>query len=64
MSTPTRDRELLHVKEAADVLRVHESTVRRAIQSGELQAVTLGAHGRYRIRREDVDAFLRPAEPR
>jgi excisionase family DNA binding protein len=60
MSTYTRDRELLHVKEAADVLGVHESTIRRAIQSGELRALTLGAHGRYRIRRTDLEQFLQP----
>jgi excisionase family DNA binding protein len=63
MATIVRERsELLHVKQAARELDVHESTIRRAIRSGELPAVTLGSHGRYRIRRGDLEAFLRPAD--
>jgi excisionase family DNA binding protein len=65
MSTTAHERsELLHVKQAARELDVHESTIRRAIRSGELAAVTLGAHGRYRIRRRDLEEFLHPVEER
>ena len=53
---------LLEVKDAADELRCSPSTVRRAIASGELPAVTLGQNGRYRIRRDDLQASLRPVE--
>jgi excisionase family DNA binding protein len=57
----TNERELLHVREAAREVGVHEATIRRAIRSGELPAVTLGEHGRYRVRRADLEAFLVPA---
>jgi excisionase family DNA binding protein len=64
MPTITNQRELLHVKEAASLLGCSSDTVRRAIANGELPAVTLGSHGRYRIRRQDLEQFLRPVEER
>jgi excisionase family DNA binding protein len=64
MTTYTSDKRLLHVKEAARELHVHPSTVRRAIHSGELDAVTLGTKGRYRISRDALDRWLRPVEPK
>ena len=45
------------------MLGVHESTVRRAIHNGELEALTLGERGRYRISRDALERFLRPANP-
>jgi excisionase family DNA binding protein len=60
MQTYTFDKELLHVKQAAAELRVHPSTVRRAIHSGELDAVTLGTKGRYRVSRDALEQWLRP----
>jgi excisionase family DNA binding protein len=63
MQTYTFDKDLLHVKEAAAELHVHPSTVRRAIHSGQLEAVTLGEQGRYRIRREALERWLRPVDP-
>lgn len=62
MSTNVHERELLHLKEAAAELGVSTMTVRRAIARGELPAVTLGERGRPRIRRRDLEAFLRPME--
>lgn len=62
MQTNTQEPELMHVKEAAAALDVHESTIRRAIHSGELRALRLGEHGRYRVRRRDLDAYLKPVE--
>ena len=64
MQTNVRDRELLHVKQAAAELDVHESTIRRHIAAGELRAFRLGANGRYRIRRGDLEQFLLQAGPR
>ena len=63
MQTHALDKELLHVKEAATVLGVHESTIRRAIHNGELEALTLGERGRYRVTRDAIERFLRPANP-
>ncbi len=56
--------ELLHVKECAQELRITPAGVRRAIHEGQLRALRLGENGRYRVRREDLDDFLRVAEPR
>jgi excisionase family DNA binding protein len=50
--------ELLHVKEAAAELDVHEITVRRYIATGQLEAVRLG--GRVRVRRQALEQFLQP----
>lgn len=55
------------VPEAAVALRVHESTLYRAIQSGELAAYSVGNAGRaIRIEAAELDAFknrrkIRPA---
>ena len=61
MSQNAHIRELLHVKQAAAELDVHPCTVRRAIKAGDLEALRLGRSGRYRIAREALEEFLRPA---
>ena len=48
--------ELLTAGEVADLLRVSTMTVYRLIRTGELVAVRVGRN--YRVRREDLDAFL------
>lgn len=53
--------DLLTVAEVAQTLRVDQTTVRRWIKSGALEAVTLPHvnHRRaYRIRRETMDRLL------
>ncbi len=59
----TRLPELLQTREAAKVLGVTTTTVRKHIETGELHALRLGANGNYRIRRDDLEQFLEP-EPR
>jgi excisionase family DNA binding protein len=49
---------LLRVTDAAKMLEVDPSTIRRWINLGLLDAVKLPS-GQYRIRREDVDKLLR-----
>ena len=44
------------VAEVADLVRVSNMTVYRLIQQGELPAIRVGRS--YRIKAEDVDAFL------
>lgn len=61
MITLARDKELLHVKEAAAEIGQHPNTLRRRIHAGDLAAVRLGPGGRYRIRREDLEKFIVPA---
>jgi excisionase family DNA binding protein len=48
--------QLLTVSEVAEMLRVSDMTVYRLIKSGQLRALQIGKS--YRLRDEDVDAFL------
>lgn len=53
--------DLLTVHEVAQALRVDDTTVRRWIKSGALDAVTLPHSGKrqaYRVRRDTLDALL------
>jgi excisionase family DNA binding protein len=55
--------DLLTVSEVATVLRVDDTTVRRWVKLGVLDAVTLPHKGRrqaYRIKQETVDRLLQP----
>ena len=57
--------DLLTVREVAKQLRVDDTTVRRWIKNGSLEAITLphrGTRQAYRIRRSTVDALLTPTE--
>ena len=57
--------DLLTVREVAKQLRVDDTTVRRWIKTGALEAITLphrGTRQAYRISRSTVDALLTPAE--
>lgn len=46
----------LTVQEVASFLRISTLTVRRWIETGDLPAIKAGRQ--YRIRRDDVDAFV------
>ena len=55
--------DLLTVREVAQRLRVDDTTVRRWIKNGVLEAITLphrGARQAYRIRRSTLEALLTP----
>lgn len=55
------DPDLLTVREVAEQLRVDDTTVRRWIKNGVLEAITLphrGARQAYRIRRETLNTLL------
>ena len=47
---------LLTVREVADTMRVSTMTVYRLIREGDMPAIRVGKH--FRLRTEDVDAFL------
>ena len=56
-----RREELLTVREVARRLRVDDTTVRRWIKSGALEAITLPHRGRrqaYRIKKTTLDTLL------
>ena len=46
------------VSEVAEALRVHEQTVRRWLRSGDLAGYNFGGKTGYRIREDDLEAFL------
>ena len=48
---------LLTLRGVADTLAVHEQTARRMVLRGDLPAFLAG--GRYRIRKEDLQAYIR-----
>ena len=53
--------ELLTVREVARRLRVDDTTVRRWIKSGALEAITLPHRGKrqaYRVKKSTLDALL------
>ena len=50
------DVRFLTVAEVAELMRVSNMTVYRLVKSGELRALQIGKS--YRLREEDVDAFL------
>jgi len=57
--------ELLTVREVAEQLRVDDTTVRRWIKNGVLEAITLphrGARQAYRVRRATLEALLAPPQ--
>jgi len=57
--------DLLTVREVAQKLRVDDTTVRRWIKNGVLEAITLphrGTRQAYRIRRSTLDALLGPSQ--
>jgi excisionase family DNA binding protein len=61
------DAELLTVREVAKRLRVDDTTVRRWIKNGVLEAVTLPHRGKrqsYRVRGATLDALLASPPPK
>ena len=63
---PYDDAELLTVREVAKQLRVDDTTVRRWIKNGVLEAITLPHRGQrqaYRIRRSTLEALLTAPQP-
>jgi excisionase family DNA binding protein len=57
MTTITSER-LLTPAEVADFCHISSKTVLRAIRAGRLRASQLGSRGAYRMRMQDVDAWI------
>jgi len=56
----TPDVVLLTTSEVADLFRVDRSTIRRWVDSGQLESITLpGDRGLKRYRRADIEAIIR-----
>jgi excisionase family DNA binding protein len=64
--TEDQREDLLTVREVAKRLRVDDTTVRRWIKSGALEAITLPHRGKrqaYRIKQSTLDALLNAPLP-
>jgi len=53
--------ELLTVPEVAALVRAHRVTIYRAISTGRLRAIRLGAGGPLRVSEDALDAYCLPA---
>jgi excisionase family DNA binding protein len=60
---PSVTREYLTLGEAAILLGCDESTLRRKVANGEVEALRLGVAGAYRFRRADLEAMLTAWRP-
>ena len=54
--------EWMNVEQVAGELGVHVETIRKWIREKQLNAVSLGRRGGYRIRRSALENFLRRRE--
>lgn len=52
------DPRWMTVQQVAALLQVHEETVRRWVRDGALPVLDLGKKAGYRIKPEDLDAFI------
>ena len=52
-----KKRQMLSIKELADILNVSQKTIRRHINSGKIKSVKLG--GIHRISREEISSLLK-----
>ena len=59
---PLVNEQFLTIAEAAALLRVHRSTVRRWIDQGDLPAYRIGQR-RVALKRSDLDRFIVPVHP-
>lgn len=50
--------ELLTLKEACDILKVHPNTLRQWDKKGVLKAVRIGIKKSLRYRKEDIEKFI------
>lgn len=50
---------MLTVKEVAKLLKIHPITVYRLIENGELEAIRIGKAKIIRIRKSDLEKFIR-----
>lgn len=51
-------RDWMTVQQVAAYMQLHEETVRRWIREGELPVLDLGKKAGYRIKPDDLDAFI------
>jgi len=62
VSSGAADLRLMTTKEVAAALRVSEKTVLELVSTERLRPIRLTPRGRYRFRREEIDALIAGAE--
>jgi DNA (cytosine-5)-methyltransferase 1 len=55
----TRETKLITIREAAEMLGVHQETLRRWDNEGKLKAVRVGKVGHRKYNKEEVERLLR-----
>lgn len=58
LAAEARERDWATVPELARLIRVDQSTIKRAIRRGDLVATRTGQYGRYRVTWQSVRAYL------
>ena len=54
-----QEKEHLTVPEVAEIVGVHEQTVRRWLREGQIEGTLITRQTGYRVRREEVDRLMR-----
>lgn len=52
------NKEILTIKEVAEIFGVHQQTLRRWDEEGKLKAVRIGKFGHRKYRKSDIDKLL------
>ncbi|MFB8001534.1 helix-turn-helix domain-containing protein [Nocardia sp. NPDC056000] len=55
-------KDLISIRTAADIVKMHPQTVRKWVKSGELQGVRIN-NGPIRVSRDELLALARPVNP-
>ena len=64
MEVKRRDSGMLTTTEVAHLLHVHPNTVRHWANKGLLPVYRLGTRGDRRFKRKEVEAFIKPNDPK
>jgi excisionase family DNA binding protein len=59
----TQETKLITIREAAEMLGVHQETLRRWDNEGKLKAVRVGKVGHRKYRVDDLEKLLKNDEP-
>ena len=54
--------DMLNLQDTARRLKVHENTIRRLVNMGQLRAVRISTRGDLRFRLRDIEIFLEQRE--
>jgi len=58
MQKEKKDKKFLKIREVAELLGVHQETVRRWDRDGKLKSIRIGKTGHRKYRKADIDRLL------